>query len=137
MSLVTVLDLSLSFSGKDLFKSVGFQVEPGDRIGLIGPNGSGKTSLLRLLVREISPDRGEIRIAEGTRIGYLAQDVHETLSGTLLQSILDSIPGRVRLRDEMADIEKTLKKNLTEQEQERLASKLAETHHEMNQIAER
>jgi len=136
MSLVAVLDLSLSFSGKDLFKSVGFQVEAGDRIGLIGPNGSGKTSLLRLLVREISPDRGEIRIAEGTRIGYLPQDVHDTLSGTLLQSILDSIPGRARLRNEMGNIEKSLKKNLTEQEQERLAAKLAETHHEMNHLDE-
>ena len=136
MSLVTVLDLSLTFSGKDLFKSVGFQVEPGDRIGLIGPNGSGKTSLLRLFVNEISPDSGEIRIAEGTRIGYLPQDVHETMSGTLLQSILDSIPGRVRLRNEAAKIEESLHKSFTKQEQERLAVSLAETHHEMNHLDE-
>jgi len=136
MSLVTVLDLSLTFSGRDLFKSLGFQVEPGDRIGLIGPNGSGKTSLLRLLVREISPDSGEIRIAEGTRIGYLPQDIHETMSGTLLQSILDSIPGRVRLKNEALKIEESLHKSLTKQEQERLAASLAETHHEMNHLDE-
>ena len=136
MSLVSVLNLSLTFSGKDLFKSVGFQVEPGDRIGLIGPNGSGKTSLLRLLVREISPDRGEIRIAEGTRIGYLPQDVHETMSGIVLQSVLDSIPGRVRLRNEVVKIEESLHKCPTKQEQERLAVSLAETHQEMNHLDE-
>jgi len=136
MSLVTILDLSLTFSGRDLFKSLGFQVDPGDRIGLIGPNGSGKTSLLRLLVREISPDSGEIRIAEGTRIGYLLQDVHETMSGTLLQSILDSIPGRVRLRNEAVKMEESLHKSLTKQEQERLAVSLAETHHEINHLDE-
>ena len=108
MSIVTVLDISLSFLGKSLFDRIGLQVEPGDQIGLVGPNGSGKTSLLRLLSGEISPDSGEIRITNGIRIGYLPQDLHEVLSGTLLQSVLDSIPARVRLKREIAKTENSL-----------------------------
>jgi ATP-binding cassette subfamily F protein 3 len=131
MSLVTVLNLSLTLSGKKLFHEIGLQVEPGDHIGLVGPNGSGKTTLLRLFTGEISPDSGEIRMATGTRIGYLPQDVHERLSGTLLQSILDSIPGRVGLSNEIIKIEQSLKDNSQGKEQEKLAARLAEKHQEM------
>ncbi len=128
MSLVTALNISLTFSRKRLFHEIGFQVEEGDRVGLIGPNGTGKTTLLRLLTGEISPDGGEIRVAEGIRLGYLPQDAHETLKGTLLKSIIDSIPGRLSLRNEVAKIEKALKSNPDRREQEKLALRLAETH---------
>ncbi len=130
MSLVTVTDLCVSFPGKDLFKNIGFQVEPGDRIGLVGPNGSGKTSLLRLLAGENLPDRGEIRITGGARIGYLPQDVGEKLSGPLLQSVTDSIPGRVHIREEIERIKQELKTGPELNEQERLAARLAEAHHQ-------
>ena len=130
MSLVSVLDLSLALIRKKLFDGIGFQVEPGDRIGLVGPNGSGKTTLLKLITGEISPDIGEIRMANGTRIGYLPQDVHETLSGALIQSVLDSIPGRMGLRDEITKIEQHLKDNQQKQGEEELAVRLAELHQE-------
>ena len=109
-------------------------METGDHIGLVGPNGSGKTSLLRLLMGEISPDSGEIRIGKGARIGYLPQDVHETLSGTILQSIINSIPRRTSLRDEIATIEKSLKNDPEVEKQEKLAARLAETHQEMSDL---
>ncbi len=128
MSLATALNISLTFSRKRLFHEIGFQVEPGDRIGLIGPNGSGKTTLLRLLTGEISPDSGEIRVADGIRLGYLPQDVHETLQGTLIQSTIDAIPGRVNLRRDAARIEQALQSNPDRKEQEKLALRLAEIH---------
>jgi len=137
MSLIAINNLSLTFSGKEIFNNIGFQVEPGDHVGLIGPNGSGKTSLLRLIARDIYPDRGEIRIGDGTRVGYLPQDVYEKLSGALLQSNLDSIPGRVRLRNEIANIEESLKESRSKQDQEKLAARLAETHQEMSYLETR
>ena len=131
MSLVTVINLCLAFSGKEIFSNIGFQVEPGDRFGLVGPNGSGKTSLLRLLAGEGLPDKGEIRISGGTRIGYLPQDVSERLSGPLLRSVIDSIPGRVPIREEIAAIKESLKTESDIKEQEKLGLKLAEAHHNM------
>ncbi|NIR14987.1 MAG: ABC-F family ATP-binding cassette domain-containing protein, partial [Desulfobacterales bacterium] len=131
MSLATALNISLTFSQRRLFHEIGFQVEPGDRIGLIGPNGSGKTTLLRLLTGEISPDSGEIRVADGIRLCYLPQDVHETLEGTLLQSIIDSIPGRVMLRREAIEIEQALRTHPERKAQESLALRLAEIHQQM------
>ena len=118
----------MSFLGKDLFRDIGLQVELGDRIGLVGPNGSGKTTFLRLLVGEITPDKGEIRVTKGNRIGYLPQDIPETLSGTLIQSTLDSVPGRVRLRNEIREKETALRGNADKLEGTELAARLAELH---------
>jgi len=129
MSLVTVLNLSLSFVGREILKEVNFQVEPGDRIGLVGPNGSGKTSLLRMIVGELAPDKGEIRITKGVRLGYLPQDIYEVLSGRLLQFVVDSVPSRVHLREQIAALESSLGNHPDPETQSKLAAQLAEVHH--------
>ncbi len=134
MSLVIISKVSITFVGRRLFRDVGLQVEPGDRIGLVGPNGSGKTTLLRLMAGEISPDSGEIKRGRGIRIGYLPQDVRAALSGGVLQSILDSIPGRVRLRNEIMQIDESLKNIRQKSDQLRLAGRLAELHQEMSYL---
>jgi ATP-binding cassette subfamily F protein uup len=81
MALLTVRDLSLRFRGPPLFDEVSCQIEPAQRIGLLGRNGSGKTSLLRLLCGDAEPDQGEVILAPGTSISLLPQDVPEHLSG--------------------------------------------------------
>ena len=131
MSLIAVLNVSLTFAGREILKEVSFQVEPGQRIGLVGPNGSGKTSLLRMMIGELSPDRGEIRLARGARVGYLPQDVYEVLSGSLFQSVMNSIPSRVRLKEELKATEVSLAEHPDREAQVKLAAKLAELHHEI------
>jgi ATP-binding cassette subfamily F protein 3 len=131
MSLLSLLDLSVNFTGRELFRRINLQVEPGQHIGLVGPNGSGKTTLLRLLVGEVRPDSGEIRIAKGNRLGYLPQDIYETLSGSLLQSLLNSVPLRSRLEKELEDIEANLKNEPDLETQEKMAARLAEIHQDM------
>jgi ATP-binding cassette, subfamily F, member 3 len=131
MSLVSILNLSVVFVGRELFKNVNFSIEQGQKIGLVGPNGSGKTTILRLVIGDMQPDSGEIRIAKGTRIGYLPQDIYETLSGNLLPFILDSVPSRPRIRQEIERIEQDIKAGHEPEEQARLAAGLAELHQEM------
>ncbi|RLC27092.1 MAG: ABC transporter ATP-binding protein, partial [Deltaproteobacteria bacterium] len=131
MSLVNVLKVSLCFVEREIFHEIGFQVEPGDRIGLVGPNGSGKTSLLRLLVNEITPDSGEVRMARGIRVGYLPQDVQENLQGPLLPTVLSSIPDRVRLESALARVQERLEAARDREEQSRLARELAGIHQEI------
>jgi ATP-binding cassette, subfamily F, member 3 len=134
MSLVNIINLGLAFSKKTIFSNLNFQVEPGDRIGLVGPNGSGKTSLLRIISSEISSDEGEVRIKNGCRVGFLPQDAGERMSGNILQCVLDSIPSRVPMMAEIKEIECLLKDHLQAEEQERLASRLAEIHHHMSNL---
>lgn len=131
MSLVHIIDLSHGYSGRVLFEHVGLQVETGDKVGLVGPNGSGKTTLLRLLSGEASPQSGVIRFAEGVRVGYLPQDIQETLKGDLLPSLLASIPERVPLEEEARRMEEALAHAPGREKQERLAARLAEVHTEL------
>jgi len=137
MSLLSGIGIHVNFPGKELFSGLDLQVEPGDRIGLVGPNGSGKSTILKLLAGEISPDRGEIRISRGTRIGYLPQDVQESLSGALLGALLDSVPGRVPLRKELREIEEALKRVSNRQDQVKLATRLAKLHQELADLDSR
>jgi ATP-binding cassette subfamily F protein 3 len=132
MSLINIINLGLAFSKKTIFSNLNFQVEPGDRIGLVGPNGSGKTSLLKILTNELSPDEGEVRIKSGCKVGFLPQDAGDRMSGNILQCVLDSITDRSTIKADIDDAENELKNHVTEVGQEKLATKLAELHHEMN-----
>ena len=74
---VTVTGLSKSFDDNTLFENFDMQVEAGERIAIIGPNGIGKTSLLRCLDGDLEPTAGEVKWAEAADIGYFAQDHSE------------------------------------------------------------
>ena len=71
---MTIEKLSKAFDDKVLFKNFSFQVEAGERVAIIGPNGIGKTTLLRTLVGELAPDAGEVKWTESAEVGYYAQD---------------------------------------------------------------
>lgn len=131
MSILTISNLSLSFLEQKIFKKIGLQIETEDRIGLIGPNGSGKTTLLKLINNEISPDEGLINKSKGLRIGYLSQDMHSALSGTIHDCILYSITGRKQLRNNILHTEKLLSEALEKSELQRLAEMVAQLHNEM------
>lgn len=71
----SIQNLSIHFTGEDLFKDISFLILPRDRIGLVGHNGAGKTTLLRLILGEVAAHSGEIVIPEGKKVGYLPQEL--------------------------------------------------------------
>jgi len=74
MSIITAHNLGISFGAFDLFRGISLKIAKDGKIGLIGPNGIGKTSLLLLLAGINTPTTGEIHIARGQRLGYLRQE---------------------------------------------------------------
>lgn len=89
MALLTIRDLSIGFRGPALLDCVSCQIESGQRIGLLGRNGAGKTTFMRLLCGELEPDAGSIEMAAGVRVSRLSQDVPLDLTG-LTQDIVAS-----------------------------------------------
>ena len=71
---VTLERVSQGFDGTALFKNLSLQIEAGERVAIIGPNGIGKTTLLRTLVGEMPPLSGEVKWTESAEVGYFAQD---------------------------------------------------------------
>ncbi len=73
--MLKAVDVARSYDDELLFREVSLLLGPGDRVGLVGPNGVGKSTLLRVLVGELAPDSGRVELGPGDRIGYFAQQV--------------------------------------------------------------
>ena len=137
MSLVLAQDLSLSFGPKVLFEDASFSIGPSDRIGLVGANGTGKSSLLKILAGQVQPDEGTLRFRRSSRIGYLPQEIAAPADGTLLESVLRAVPGRDALDGEIAGVEEALAQEPDEAEQLALAQQLADLHEARDHFEER
>jgi ATP-binding cassette subfamily F protein 3 len=90
---VLAKDLTKSFDGRTVVDGASFEMRTGERVALVGPNGSGKTVLLRMLVNELKPDRGEAQFGAGIRVGYFPQDVaFLDLKRTALEEVMMGLP---------------------------------------------
>ncbi len=83
MPLVTIRDLTIGFRGPPLLEDVSCLIDAGERIGLLGRNGAGKTTFMRILQRQLTPDHGEVSFAPQTIVTLLPQDVPQELQGSI------------------------------------------------------
>ncbi|HSX13458.1 MAG TPA: ABC-F family ATP-binding cassette domain-containing protein [Chlamydiales bacterium] len=86
-------DVSLSFAGKPLFSGASFTLQKGERCALVGRNGSGKSTIFRIIAKEMEPDFGAVSIPRGYRIGYLQQHIQFTKPTLLEEAALGLPPG--------------------------------------------
>ena len=119
--MITLNHVQKQFGSKVLFKDCSLQIGVRDRIGLIGPNGSGKTSLFRMILGEESIDEGEILIAKGVKIGYLPQEVITFRGDKVLREVLKSAVTVTSLQEKMKILEEEFSSIQDPKEQERLA----------------
>jgi ATP-binding cassette subfamily F protein 3 len=75
--MIQLTDISLSFGSRDIFRNLSWHIKVGKRIGLFGPNGVGKTTLLNIIAGIVAPDRGVVSIPSSQTIGYLPQEVED------------------------------------------------------------
>lgn len=87
MSLLSLVDIHLRYGGAPLLDGIEFQIERGDRICLLGANGTGKSSLLRILAGESQPDAGQVIRSPGLRIARLPQQVPSHLAGRVMDIV--------------------------------------------------
>ena len=90
--MITVSDVSLNFSGQNLFTHVNLQFTPGNCYGVIGANGAGKSTFLRILSGDLEPSSGEVAIDPKTRMSVLRQDHFAYDDQTVLDTILQGNP---------------------------------------------
>ncbi len=106
--MITVNSLSIHFTGEDLFNNISFVVADNDRIGLTGKNGAGKSTLIKILSRQLEPEKGNIICTNGHQIGYLPQDLNPNSKKTVWHETLTAFDEVHRLEKLIHDISKEL-----------------------------
>lgn len=101
-------DISLAFGMRDLFKEISFNFDRESKIGCVGRNGAGKSTMLKVIAGLIQPDEGSISIERGRRVAYLPQEVVLASSRSVLDEAYSAFEEMMSLQLELADIERQL-----------------------------
>jgi ATP-binding cassette subfamily F protein 3 len=134
MSLLIADDVHLQFRGRALFEGATLAVERRDRLGIIGANGTGKSTFLKIMVGQLAPDSGRITRARGLRVGYLPQELPEGGEQPLIDSVLDMAPRKKDVEARLAEVEAELHATTDPDEQVAHAETLADLHTELSDL---
>jgi ATP-binding cassette subfamily F protein 3 len=108
MSLLNVGGLTKYYGAEQIFANIGFQIARGDKAALVGVNGAGKTTVMKIIAGIESATRGGVHMARGTRVAYLAQEAHFGGPRTLLEEMHASLAHLHELQEEIARLEHAL-----------------------------
>jgi ATPase subunit of ABC transporter with duplicated ATPase domains len=103
--MISFTNVTKQYGAQVLFVDASFQVNAGEKVGLVGPNGSGKTTIFRLIAGEESPDDGNVERPRKLRIGYFRQDVGDLRGRTVLKETIAGAGEVAALGDELAALE--------------------------------
>ncbi|HEY7751699.1 MAG TPA: ABC-F family ATP-binding cassette domain-containing protein, partial [Ignavibacteriaceae bacterium] len=130
--MIDLLNISLQFGGKYLFSNVNLKINSGDRYALVGSNGSGKSSLMKMISGTLEPESGKIQRQKRISIGYLPQEQVVHTGKTLIDeasSALEDIQHLLKKQDEIT--QNLSLTNLSDDEQNDLVHQLAEVHEKL------
>jgi ATP-binding cassette, subfamily F, member 3 len=99
--MIQLQNIRYSIGPRALFGDVDWVISPGSRCALVGPNGGGKTTLIKVALGEITPDAGARVLSRGSRLGYLPQEAAERFEGTVLERALEAHRQVRAMREEL------------------------------------
>jgi len=132
MILLDVVDIKKRFGPNPVLEGVTFEVRPGARIGLVGPNGCGKTTLLKILAGREDADSGECRLHAAAHVGYLEQQPQFDPKRTLLDEARGALADLVALQREAVETAAAMAEAGDPAEQKRLAARYDHLQHELH-----
>lgn len=115
MALISLHEVSLAFGGPPLFDQLSLNIEPGERTALLGRNGTGKTTLLKVIAGQINANSGQISYQKGIKVAHLPQEVPVGVSGTVFDVVLSGFGERVKLLSDYHHISHRLESEYSEQ----------------------
>ncbi len=114
MALIAFESVTIGFRGPVLLDQVSCQIEAGQRIGLVGRNGAGKSTFMKLLSGLVEPDHGSVRVAPQARVAYLPQDVPSEIKGTIHDVTFSGVPAADRDPEHIWQAEQRVEQLLTQ-----------------------
>ena len=103
--MIALTNVSKFYGEQRLFVDASFQLNPGDKAGLIGPNGSGKTTIFRMITGEETPDEGAVARAKQLTVGYFRQDVGDLSGRSVLEETIAGAGEVAELGAKLAELE--------------------------------
>ncbi len=132
--MIDLSNISLQFGGNYLFENINFKINSGDKISLVGANGTGKSSLLKIIYGTLQPESGKVFKQKNINIGYLPQENVTHKDKSLLQEALSALSGIVELRNKESEITFLLGQNPDEDSRMDLINQLGEVHHKLEEL---
>ena len=106
--MISIQNLSMHFTGQDLFTDINFLIREKERIGLVGKNGAGKTTLIRMIAGLEQPTHGSVVMSDDVTVGYLPQEMNIYSSKSVLEETMTAFEEVHRLEDEIVKIQDEL-----------------------------
>lgn len=116
-------NISISFGTRQILENITFSVQDTDKIGIIGVNGAGKSTLFKIITSSLTADSGEVYLAKGCKIGYLAQNSELESSNSILEEVLSAFSHLIKMEERIKELEKLIS---VEKNEERLSSYMKE-----------
>lgn len=133
--MIDLSNITLQFTGENLFQNVNLKINSGDKICLVGSNGTGKSSLLKMLVGQIEPESGSINKQKNITIGYLPQDQVVHRGKTLIDEVFTALSGIKSLQQKEKEIIAQMESSLlNDEEKEDLVNQLGEVHLRLEEL---
>jgi len=110
MAIVTLSDVHVSFGPEIVLDKLKLQLHPNEKVGMVGVNGSGKSTILKLIIGQIKPDIGRVSTQKGLRIGYLPQEATFSGERTVLQEMHAGVEGLLGLQQAIHDVSHEMEK---------------------------
>ena len=112
MLAITVNDLCVSFGARDIFKKISFALEENDKLGIIGTNGCGKSTLFKVILGELEPTAGNVFIAKNKTVGILTQDcafeISDLVGRSALEQMYAAFPELIKMEEQLASLEEKM-----------------------------
>ena len=133
--MIDLSNISLQFNGNYLFREVNFRINSGDKISLVGANGTGKSSLLKIITGELQPESGKVLKQKDISIGYLPQDNVTHAGKTLIEEAQSALTDIMMLHEKEKELTDALSiESKTDDEREDLVNRLGEVHHRLEEL---
>jgi ATP-binding cassette, subfamily F, member 3 len=129
--MIAINNLTFEIGARALYDDANWHIKPGEKIGLIGANGTGKTTLLKIIVGDYTPTSGTISMAKDLKMGYLNQDLLSSqVDNTILHVAMEAFERQNQLHDEIESLLKKLETDYSED----LLNKLSDKQHEFEAL---
>ncbi len=125
--MISLSNITVQHGPQILFSQAGFQINAGERCGLVGANGTGKTTIFRLITGEQGMDSGEITCGRKTVVGYFSQDVGDMSGRSAVEEVMAVSEEVVRLGEEIKAMEAAMEQQQSDDQMESLLARYGES----------